>query len=55
MPKPSIGDVKVVTPMHIVNAEYMFVQYNEWFERFQEFHATVQSFQPKHLSYIPSE
>ncbi|XP_055323144.1 uncharacterized protein LOC129578440 isoform X2 [Sitodiplosis mosellana] len=51
--KPSIGEEKAVTPTHIISAEYMYVQFNDWFQRFQDFHAMIQSLQPKQLSYIP--
>lgn len=53
---PAIGEEKVITPIHIVTAEQIYVQYNDWYNRFEDFQFNaLQKVQLQQLSYIPSK
>ncbi|XP_031626458.1 uncharacterized protein LOC116342832 isoform X2 [Contarinia nasturtii] len=54
LPVPMKGEEKSVTPMHFIDAEFMYVQYTERYKEFEEYQfTTLQQLQPKQLSYIP--
>lgn len=50
-------DVEVaVTPTHVSSADGIFVQFDDYIKRFEDFqYTTVQKIQLKQLSYIPSK